>query len=236
MRNVSVLQVGREVGVPGDAGDLQTEPGQPGAKTRARRWRPIENGKVRPLGHQHDAVEPKVSSFVRELLDGQGMLSPGTGVTHGVKDEFTSHFYSGWFSAGRTKLQRQYRPDGKNGQEGDTLRRHPLGPHVDEFEAFAKSGRLPNESFHKSQAILWDRRSRNRPGGFFGDLNGGLQWEVQCAGFGRNGLIPRAVVSINTDCESTRDTTSVGTVFQQLTGSPSCTASNIYYCRHARPS
>lgn len=119
----------------------------------------------------------------------------------------------------RTTLQRQYRPDGKNGQEGNPLLRHPWGPHVDEFEALTKSGRLPNESFHRSRRS-WDRRSRNRPGGFFGDLNGGLQWEVQSADFGRNGLIPRAVVSINTDCPSTRDTTSEGTVFQQLTGSP----------------
>src|SRR4051812_10635334 len=84
LRNIAVLQVGGEVGVPGDAGAGDPALLQSLTELPPRVRIPVEHGEMRPLGHQHHAVVPQGGGLVDELLNGEEVLSPRSGIADRV--------------------------------------------------------------------------------------------------------------------------------------------------------
>lgn len=93
VRDVAMLQVRREVGIPGDAGHahamlLQARM-QPGLEVRT----PIQHRKVRTLRHQHDSVVTEAGRFTNELFQRQKLLPPRTRITDGVEYKALDHIF-----------------------------------------------------------------------------------------------------------------------------------------------
>jgi len=51
----------------------------------------VQRAQVRPFGHEHHAGEAELGRFVDELVDGQKVLTPGTGVADRVQNRGSQH-------------------------------------------------------------------------------------------------------------------------------------------------
>ncbi len=85
LRDLTVLQVRREVVVPGDAGFPQFAFLEMLAQAGTLLVAVIEHAQVRTLGPQHYTVEAQVGGLINKLIERQRGLAPGPGVADGVE-------------------------------------------------------------------------------------------------------------------------------------------------------
>ena len=81
LRHLAVLQIAAEIVVAGDAQIAQLALFKMLAQLRALLRAVVEQRKVRPLGHQHDALITEIGGLVDERIKRQMRLSPGTRIT-----------------------------------------------------------------------------------------------------------------------------------------------------------
>jgi hypothetical protein len=66
-------------------------PLQVGAQAGSLGGPEIEDGDVRPLGSQQDALETQVGGLVDEFVEREACLAPGPGITDRVQESRKSH-------------------------------------------------------------------------------------------------------------------------------------------------
>src|SRR5947209_7040186 len=78
-----------EVGVAGQAGNLEVEAFEQPSQAPALFWVTIEHREMRPLGHQHDGVEAERLGAPQEIVESQPRLArPYPRITNGMESSF----------------------------------------------------------------------------------------------------------------------------------------------------
>src|SRR4051812_8706390 len=91
MRDISMLQVRREIRVSGKAHASHPLPIELRAQSGTLLLAVIEHRYVRTLGHEHYAVVAQLCGFGDEIGHTEKCLSPQACIADGMKSEFTCH-------------------------------------------------------------------------------------------------------------------------------------------------